>query len=98
MFGLRPSAIAEAFTRLAWRSRSGATPSNQRAPSNTLVPSHMAWLRGPRMATLPSYQSPSTKVHVADCAVAASVIALSRSDQSCVTTLDDALAGIKEFC
>ena len=49
-----------ALTRSAWRSRSGATPSNQRAPSKTLVPSHMAWLRGPRMATLPSCQSPST--------------------------------------
>ena len=58
--GSRPSARAEALTRAAWRSRSGATPSNQRAPSKTEEASHMTWLRGPTIATLPSCQLPST--------------------------------------
>ena len=58
--GFRPRAIAEALTRLECSSRSGATPSNHRPPSKTLEPSQNAWLRGPRTATLPSCQSPST--------------------------------------
>ena len=52
-------------------------PSNQRAPSNTVEPSHMAWERGPMIATLPSYQSPSTKVHVVEGAGTASVMPVS---------------------
>ena len=38
-----------------------------RAPSNTIEPSQAAWVRGPMMATLPSCQSPSKKVQVAEC-------------------------------
>src|SRR5690606_17743595 len=65
LVGARPSADADAFTLCECRSRSGATPSNQRAPPKTVEASHMAWERGPMIGTLPSYQSPSTKVHVA---------------------------------
>src|SRR3954469_13073603 len=64
--GLRNSLGAESFTRAQCRSRSGVTPSKARAPSNTDEPSQAAWVRGPKMPTLPSCQSPSKKVHVFD--------------------------------
>jgi hypothetical protein len=50
---------AEWLTRAQCRSRSGATPSNARAPSNTLDASQKAWSRGPRIGGLPSIQRPS---------------------------------------
>src|SRR5438876_7569749 len=50
----------------AWSSRSGVTPSNARAPSNTIEQSQAAWVRGPMIGTLPSCQSPSKNVQVLD--------------------------------
>ncbi len=41
-------------------------PSNQRAPSNTVEPSHIAWDVGPISGGLPASHSPSTKVQVVD--------------------------------
>ena len=41
---------AEAITRSQCRSRSGVTPSNARAPSNTTEPSQAAWLIGQAQA------------------------------------------------
>src|SRR5712691_8469068 len=64
--GFRNRVVADAFTRAQWRSRSGVTPSNARAPSNTEEPSHAAWVRAPMIGTLPSCQSPSKKVQVLD--------------------------------
>src|SRR5262245_9529645 len=64
--GLRPSARAEALRRSQWRSRSGVTPSNARAPSKTEEPSQKACVRGPATRTLPSCQSPSSHVQVSD--------------------------------
>src|SRR3954468_10355490 len=49
-----------------WRSRSGATPSNARAPSNTTEPSHAACVRGPMIGTLPSCHLPSKKVQLGE--------------------------------
>src|SRR6056297_1123076 len=46
------------------RSRSGATPSKMRAPSNTVEPSQLAWERGPMIGGLPSCQSPAYQVQV----------------------------------
>src|SRR5437763_8408078 len=64
--GLRNSFGAESFTRAQCKSRSGVTPSNARAPSNTEEPSHIACVRGPTRPILPSCQSPSWKVQVFD--------------------------------
>src|SRR5215216_5753125 len=64
--GFRNRALAESFTRAQWRSRSGVTPSNARAPSNTDEPSHAAWVRAPISGILPSCQSPAKKVQVFD--------------------------------
>ena len=44
------------------------TPSNRRAPSNTVEAIQAAWVRGPIRATLPSRQAPSTNVQVSECA------------------------------
>ena len=41
-------------------------PSNQRAPSKTVEPSHMACEVGPMSGGLPEIHSPSTKVQVAE--------------------------------
>ena len=65
--------LAEALTRAQCRSRSGATPSKARAPSNTEEPSQMACVRAPHNGTLPSCQSPSKKVQVFDQAAAIAV-------------------------
>ena len=62
--GFRNSFRADSLIRAQWRSRSGLTPSNARAPSNTTEHSHAAWVRGPMMGTLPSCQSPSKNVQV----------------------------------
>src|SRR6185437_9903128 len=64
--GLRCIVRAEAFTRAQCKSRSGETPSNVRAPSNTEEHSHAEWLRTPMIGRLPSCQSPSQKVQVFD--------------------------------
>src|SRR5215468_1146525 len=64
--GLRPRARADALRRSQWRSRSGVTPSKARAPSKTEEPSQKACVRGPATKTLPSCQSPSSHVQVAD--------------------------------
>ena len=45
------------------------TPSKARAPSNTLLPSHNACVRGPIIPTLPSCQAPLKKVQVSDTSV-----------------------------
>src|ERR1700720_268010 len=57
---------ADWLTRAQCRSRSGATPSKARAPSNTVEPSHAACVRGPMIGTLPSCQAPSKKVQVCE--------------------------------
>src|ERR1700694_2650362 len=57
---------ADWLTRAQCRSRSGATPSNARAPSNTVDPSHAACVRGPMIGTLPSCQAPSKQVQVCE--------------------------------
>ncbi len=62
--GLSHIALADSLTRAQCRSRSGATPSNARARSNTEVQSHAAWVRGPMIGTLPSCQSSSKNVTV----------------------------------
>src|SRR5262245_5147919 len=64
--GVSDSAVAESFTRAQWSFRSGVTPSNARAPSNTDEPSQAAWVRAPMSGTLPSCQSPPKNVHVFD--------------------------------
>src|SRR6185312_1088312 len=64
--GLRYMVLAEALTRVQCRSRSGATPSKTRAPSNTEEPSQMACVRAPHSGTLPSCHLPSKNVQVAD--------------------------------
>ena len=64
--GLSAMVLADALTRAQCRSRSGATPSKARAPSNTMEPSQLAWLRTPMIGTLPSCQSPSKNVQVFD--------------------------------
>src|SRR5437660_10544782 len=64
--GLRKSFAAESLTRAQWSSRSGVTPSNARAPSNTIEQSQAAWVRGPMIGTLPSCHSPSKNVQVLD--------------------------------
>src|SRR6202035_1159838 len=64
--GLRRKLSADWLTRAQCRSRSGATPSNARAPSNTVEPSHAACVRGPMIGTLPSCQAPSKKVQVCE--------------------------------
>ena len=65
--GFRKKLSADLLTRAQWRSRSGVTPSNVRAPSNTMEPSQAAWVRGPMIGTLPSCQSPSKNVQVFEC-------------------------------
>jgi hypothetical protein len=40
--GFSHMVLADRLTRAQWRSRSGVTPSNARAPSNTLEPSQNA--------------------------------------------------------
>src|ERR1700730_2986818 len=62
--GLSLKLIADWLTRAQCRSRSGATPSNARAPSKTVDASHAACVRGPMIGTLPSCQPPSKKVQV----------------------------------
>src|SRR5215470_1717132 len=74
--GLRNSALAEPLTRAQCRSRSGVTPSNERAPSNTEEPSQAAWVRAPISGTLPSCQSPAKKVQVVDGAGARAIVQL----------------------
>src|SRR5579884_874618 len=64
--GLRYMVLAEAFTRAQCWSRSGATPSNTLAPSNTDEPSQMACVRAPHNGTLPSRHCPSKNVQVVD--------------------------------
>ena len=59
-------ALAERLSRAQCLSRSGVTPSKARAPSNTLVPSQKACVRGPTIGWLPSSHSPSRKVKVCD--------------------------------
>jgi hypothetical protein len=66
MVGCKPRVSAERLTRSAWRSRSGVTPSNARAPSNTVEPSQEAWERGPMIGGLPSCHSPSIQVQVSE--------------------------------
>src|SRR5487761_1956458 len=62
--GLSLKLTADRLTRAQCASRSGATPSNARAPSNTVEASQAACVRGPMIGTLPSCQSPSKKVQV----------------------------------
>src|SRR5438874_2679141 len=62
--GFKNSFRAESLMRVQCRSKSGLTPSNARAPSNTTEHSHAAWVRGPMIGTLPSCQSPSKNVQV----------------------------------
>src|SRR6202451_930767 len=64
--GFKHMLLADSLTRAQWRSRSGVVPSNARAPSNTDVHNHAAWVRGPMIGTLPSCQSSSKKVNVCD--------------------------------
>src|SRR5947209_11248915 len=64
--GFKKSFAAESLTRAQWSSRSGVTPSNARAPSNTIEQSQAAWVRGPIIGTLPSCHSPSKNVQVLD--------------------------------
>src|SRR5262249_30275441 len=64
--GCRWKYLADALTRAQCSARSGVTPSKARAPSNTSEPSQPAWVRGPKIGTLPSCQSPSKKVQVLD--------------------------------
>src|SRR3989304_2536167 len=64
--GLRYIVLAEALTRAQCRSRSGATPSNTLAPSNTHDPSQIACVRAPHNGTLPSCQPSSKYVQVFD--------------------------------
>src|SRR6267154_2774103 len=69
--GFRNNFVAESLTRAQWSSRSGVTPSNARAPSNTTEQSQAACVRGPMIGTLPSCQSPSKNVQVLDQALPA---------------------------
>src|SRR5665213_2101953 len=62
--------------RAQCRSRSGATPSKARAPSNTVEASHAAWVRGPMIGTLPWCQVPSKKVQVSEKLTGAVVCAI----------------------
>src|SRR6202521_306689 len=64
--GLSLKLNADRLTRAQCAARSGATPSNARAPSNTVDASHAPCVRGPMIATLPSYQPPSKKVQVCE--------------------------------
>src|SRR6185437_16217468 len=64
--GFNLKLMADWLTLAQCRSRSGATPSNARAPSNTVEPSHAACVRGPMIGTLPSCQPPSKKVQVCE--------------------------------
>src|SRR5579863_2781365 len=64
--GLRKSFFAESFTRAQCNSRSGVTPSNALAPSNTTEQSHAACEREPMIGTSPSRHSPSKNVQVFD--------------------------------
>src|SRR3972149_6761994 len=64
--GLRNIVLAEALMRAQCRSRSGATPSNTLAPSNTDDPSQIACVRAPHNGTLPSCQASSKYVQVFD--------------------------------
>src|SRR4051812_29093697 len=68
--GFRKKLSADLLTRAQWRSRSGVTPSNVRAPSKTMEPSHAACVRGPMIGTLPLCQSPSKNVQVFECTAA----------------------------
>src|SRR5580692_8946807 len=64
--GLSLKLTADRLTRSQCASRSGATPSKARAPSNTVEASHAPWVRGPMIGTLPPCQSPSKKVKVSE--------------------------------
>src|SRR5437764_1188108 len=66
MVGFRPMVVAERFTRSQCRSRSGITPSNTRAPSNTDEPSQDACERGPMIGGLPSCHAPSNQFQVCE--------------------------------
>src|SRR3712207_9015898 len=78
MVGLRPMVRAERFTRSQCRSRSGATPSNTRAPSKTDDPSQDTWERGPIRGGLPSCQVPLNQFQV--CEYQATCLILNRSE------------------
>src|SRR5579863_3957067 len=71
--GLSLKLIADRLTRSQCRSRSGATPSKARAPSNTVEASHAPCVRGPMIGTLPECQSPSKKVKVSEKSTASTV-------------------------
>src|SRR6202012_3274006 len=64
--GLSLKLVAERLARSQCASRSGATPSKARAPSNTVEASHAPCVRGPMIGTLPPCQSPSKKVKVSE--------------------------------
>ena len=64
--GFRNSFVAESLTRAQCSSRSGVTPSNARAPSNTTEHSQAACVRGPMIGTLPSCHFSSKYVQVLD--------------------------------
>src|SRR6266545_3183811 len=64
--GLSRKLAAEVFTRVQCRSRSGATPSKARPPSNTIEPSQVACVRAPMIGRLSSCQSFSKNVEVFD--------------------------------
>src|SRR5438045_7526530 len=62
--GLRNSFGAESFTRAQCKSRSGITPSNARAPSNTTEQSQAACVIAVMIGTLPSCHLSSKYVQV----------------------------------
>src|ERR1017187_5497931 len=64
--GLRNNLFAESLTRAQCSSRSGATPSNARAPSKTTEHNQAAWVRGPMIGTLPECHLSSKYVQVFD--------------------------------
>src|SRR5271168_2952186 len=77
--GFRKSFFAESFTRAQCKSRSGVTPSNALAPSNTMEHSQAACVRTPIIGVLPSHHWSSKKVQVFDQFVATAMRTLPRS-------------------
>src|SRR5271155_698272 len=71
--GFRKSFFAESFTRAQCKSKSGVTPSNARAPSNTIEHSQAACVRTPMIGVFPSRHWSSKKVQVFDQFVAAAM-------------------------
>ncbi len=63
--GMSPMRSADSTQRAQCRSRSGATPSKARAPSNTIEPSQVAWSATPRIGKFPSCQSSLNQVQIA---------------------------------